>query len=68
MFRKGFKKDLEDDDIYEVVNDCNSKDLGDAAEERWEKTRSAFKLLIYQFGLPYFLISLANLIWAEISR
>lgn len=68
LFRRGFKKDLEDDDIYEVVKECKSKELGDETEIRWARTTSVLKLLLYQFGMQYLMISIINIAWAEATR
>lgn len=36
MFKKGSKKDLEYEDIYDILPDDRSKELGDRLAEEWE--------------------------------
>ncbi|RZC39082.1 multidrug resistance-associated protein 4-like, partial [Asbolus verrucosus] len=59
IFRKGFKRDLEESDLYEVLPDYRSKKLGDHLEQEWEKQKekrkklSIFRLLWSCYGLSY---------------
>lgn len=68
MFTKGFKKDFEEEDIYKVLKSCKSKTCGNSAERQWYKTPSLIKLLLYQFGLQYFFITLIEIAWTEAQR
>ncbi|KAJ3622504.1 hypothetical protein MTP99_003009 [Tenebrio molitor] len=50
IFIKGFKTDLVENDIYEVVPSYRSKKLGKKLEKIWEKLKSKKK-----FSMPRFL-------------
>lgn len=68
LFRKGFKKDLEEDDLYEVIKTCRSKDLGDKLELQYEidkkhhKKPSLVRALWGVFGKTYIWLGIAQLI------
>lgn len=68
LFKKGFKKELEDDDIYEVLSSCKSKILGDQLEEQWlldkkkNKHPSLARVLWTCFGKTYLLFGVMQLI------
>ena len=68
LFRKGHKQDLEEDDLYEVLSDYRSKELGDQLEAEWEKEKkrgkgiSIFRVLWSCYGWEYFLLGLIQLI------
>ncbi|RZC40831.1 ABC membrane domain containing protein [Asbolus verrucosus] len=59
MLRQGFKKDLEEEDIYEVIKSFKSSKLGDKLEKHWSKqksksnTFSIFRLLWSCYGKYY---------------
>lgn len=65
LFKKGFKKELEEDDIYEVVKSCKSKKLGDLSENQWMKATSIMRLLLRRFGIQYLIICLIDILWDE---
>ncbi|EFA04139.1 probable multidrug resistance-associated protein lethal(2)03659 [Tribolium castaneum] len=68
LFRKGYKNDLEEDDLYEVLKSYRSKELGDQLEAEWEKQKkqgknnSIVRLLWACYGWQYFLLGLVQLI------
>ncbi|EFA04138.2 ATP-binding cassette sub-family C member 4 [Tribolium castaneum] len=72
LFKKGFKKELEDDDIYEVLSGCRSKELGDQLEEQWHldkkknKRPSMVRVLWACFGKTYMLFGAMQLIMRTI--
>lgn len=73
LFVKGFKKDLEDDDLYEVIKPCKSKRWGDKMEHAYKaqeaKTNpSTVRVLWDIFGLRYIGLGLINLFWTLISK
>jgi hypothetical protein len=67
LFRKGLKRDLEEHDLYEVLTNYRSKQLGDQLEAEWEKQKkkgpnnSIFRLLWTCYGWEYFLLGLTQL-------
>lgn len=73
LFAKGFKKDLEDDDLFEVIKQCNSKRWGDKMERAYKseetKTKpSTIRVLWGIFGIRYIGLGLINLLWTLVSR
>ncbi|CAH1982547.1 unnamed protein product [Acanthoscelides obtectus] len=66
LFRKGLKKDLEEDNLYEVLNDCRSKQCGDKAERRWNKKQNILMLLFKNFGWQYISICIADVACTQI--
>lgn len=68
LFKRGFKKDLEEDDLYEVIKTCRSKDLGDKLELQYEidkkhhKNPSLVRALWGVFGKTYIWLGIAQLI------
>ncbi|RZC39500.1 ABC tran domain containing protein [Asbolus verrucosus] len=72
LFKKGFRKDLEEDDLYEVLTSCRSKNLGDQLEKQWEIEKKKFKkpslirVLCSCFGKTYLLFGLMQLIMRTI--
>nr|XP_023027814.1 multidrug resistance-associated protein 4-like [Leptinotarsa decemlineata] len=68
LFRKSLKRDLEDNDIYDVLPNFSSKKLGEKLEQIWnrqqKKTKqpSLYRALFYCFGRQYFLLGLMQLI------
>jgi ATP-binding cassette subfamily C (CFTR/MRP) protein 4 len=62
LFKKGFKKDLEVTDLYEVLPDYRSKKLGDSLEDQWENQKavrqnlSVSRLLWTCYGPSYILL------------
>ncbi|KAH0820895.1 hypothetical protein GEV33_001896 [Tenebrio molitor] len=68
LFGKGYKKELQVDDLYKVLPDYESKTLGDQLEEEWEKETkirgcvSVVRLLVHCFGLNFFLLGCFQLV------
>ncbi|XP_056630497.1 ATP-binding cassette sub-family C member 4-like [Diorhabda sublineata] len=62
LFKKANKKDLVDDDLYEVLTSCRSKTCGDKLETEWNKEKklhknpSVIKLISKCYGLKYLLL------------
>ncbi|CAH1183388.1 unnamed protein product [Phaedon cochleariae] len=70
LFKKAYvKKDLCEDDLYEVLKACGSKKCGDKLEEQWilENKRdgkpSLYRLMWARYGWRYIFIGVVNLIW-----
>ncbi|XP_060523188.1 probable multidrug resistance-associated protein lethal(2)03659 [Cylas formicarius] len=66
LFRKAWKKDLIEDDIYEVIEPCQAKKNGDKFERKWrrEKERkqpSLIRLMWQCFGVRYLLLGVMRL-------
>lgn len=72
LFFKGFKKDLEEDDLYEVTKQCKSKRWGDKMEHAYKmqgkEKPSTVRILWSIFGLRYIGLGLINLFWTLISK
>lgn len=73
LFLKGFKKDLEDDDLYDVIKGCKSKRWGDKMEHAYKahenkEKLSTLRILWSIFGLRYVGLGLIHLLWTLISR
>lgn len=69
--RKGVTKDLEVDDVYEIMKNYSSKELGDKLETLWNKEAkqpepNLLKPLFKIFGIEYALIFLYLLIYESI--
>ncbi|KAF2881310.1 hypothetical protein ILUMI_24866 [Ignelater luminosus] len=65
-FRKGWNKDLDEDDIYKVVQSCSSTPLGNRLEKEWDKQKrkrnSTIAVPIMRmFGLQFFILGMALL-------
>ncbi|CAH0564202.1 unnamed protein product [Brassicogethes aeneus] len=73
LFKKAFKNDLEDDDLYEVVKTCESKKWGDKIENQWNllkkknKKPSIVKLLWVCFGKFYLCLSMIHFVWKMVN-
>ncbi|EFA04142.2 ATP-binding cassette sub-family C member 4 [Tribolium castaneum] len=67
LFKKGFTRDLEESDLYDVLSDYKSKKLGDQLELEWEKQKkrrknlSIVRLLLSCYGFPYLLLGFMQL-------
>ncbi|KAI2474002.1 probable multidrug resistance-associated protein lethal(2)03659 [Diabrotica virgifera virgifera] len=67
LFHKGFKNDLEEKDLYEIIKECNSKTCGDKLEKQWaidneeQSSKSIYKVLWHRFGWRYLLIGTVDL-------
>ncbi|KAJ8927839.1 hypothetical protein NQ314_019641 [Rhamnusium bicolor] len=71
--QKRLKKDLEEEDLYEVIKTCKSKKCGDKLEEQYkiEKQKgspSIFRLLWICYGTRYILLGLIHLSFKLVSR
>ncbi|KAJ8951571.1 hypothetical protein NQ318_020448 [Aromia moschata] len=66
LFRSAFKKDLEDDDLYEVIKSCRSKKCGDKLEKYFDidkqtKNPSSIRLLWKCYGSTYMFLGAIHL-------
>lgn len=74
LFRKAYKNDLEEEDLYEVLRKCASKRCGDKLEQKWllekkkEQPVSIIRLLWKRFGVRYLLYGFIDLVWKLIIR
>lgn len=74
LFNKAYKNDLEEEDLYEVIRCCASKECGDELEKTWllekknKQSVSVTRLLWKRFGLKYFLFGMIELIWKVLIR
>ncbi|CAG9762940.1 unnamed protein product [Ceutorhynchus assimilis] len=72
LFQRSLKKDLEEDDIYDVVKPCNAKKNGDIFEKAWKTHRangktSLLPILWKCFGYQYLFLGVINLSWKLIT-
>ncbi|XP_050297884.1 probable multidrug resistance-associated protein lethal(2)03659 [Anthonomus grandis grandis] len=73
LFRKAYKKELQDEDIYEVIKRCKSERVTNKFEKSWQKQIrkngkcSLLSLLWKNFGTKLFLLGVLQLIWKMIS-
>ncbi|CAG9767407.1 unnamed protein product [Ceutorhynchus assimilis] len=69
LFSKSFKRDLQEDDIYEVVQSCKSETTSNRFERSWRKQLkqhgkcSLRKLLWTNFGVKFAILGLIQLTW-----
>uniref|UniRef100_A0A0U9HSE1 Putative ABCC protein n=1 Tax=Chrysomela populi TaxID=154003 RepID=A0A0U9HSE1_CHRPP len=69
LFKKAYKQDLDDEDLYEVLKQCGSKRCGDKMEREWKMGRkngessSIGKLLWKRFGWRYLTMGFTDLTW-----
>lgn len=73
LFVKGFKKDLEDDDLYDVIKQCKSRKWGDRIEQAYNSKGthskySTIKIIWEIFGLRYIGLGFINLLWTLVSK
>ncbi|KAJ8927841.1 hypothetical protein NQ314_019643 [Rhamnusium bicolor] len=66
LFTKAFKKDLEEDDLYEVIKSCRSKKCGDKLEkqfniERQKEKPSTVRLIWKCYGTTYLFLGSLHL-------
>ncbi|KAJ8923376.1 hypothetical protein NQ315_001934 [Exocentrus adspersus] len=72
LFSKGLRKDLEEDDVYEVIKSCKSKKCGDKLEQEYKKEKqkgkpSLFRLLWTCYGTKYILLGVVHLSWKLVN-
>lgn len=58
IFKKGIKRDLEENDVYDIIKDYKAKELGDLLEKEWDKEKkkknpSILKIMLRPFGRIY---------------
>ncbi|XP_060521459.1 probable multidrug resistance-associated protein lethal(2)03659 [Cylas formicarius] len=63
LFKKAFKRDLVEDDIYEVIESCKAKKNGDRFEKKWKRqknrTNPSLARLMWQcFGIRYVVLGI----------
>ncbi|KAG5877621.1 hypothetical protein JTB14_029399 [Gonioctena quinquepunctata] len=70
LFQKAYRNDdLEEDDLYEVLEACVSKDCGNKLEEEWilqnkeHSPPSIYRLMWARFGWRYMFVGCINLVW-----
>lgn len=69
LFKKGYIKDLNEDDLYEVLEKYGSKRCGDKFEQKfiYEQNKrpqvSIMKLLWKRFGFQYLFSSFIDILW-----
>ncbi|KAJ3659607.1 hypothetical protein Zmor_011288 [Zophobas morio] len=65
LFKTGFKRELEEKDLYEVVPQLNTSELGDRAEHEWnqykEDKNAMFLVLWKMYGKYYCILSMTML-------
>ncbi|XP_050507508.1 probable multidrug resistance-associated protein lethal(2)03659 [Diabrotica virgifera virgifera] len=72
LFTSGLKKDLEDNDLFEVINRCRSENCTDRLEHAYEaeftkKKPSILRVLWNCYGHTYVFLGLIHLTWNLIS-
>lgn len=68
LFKRGIKGNLQDNDVYAIPDDCDSKLCGDQTELEWKQNETIIKLLWKRFGLRYTILSIIHLIWTLFNR
>ncbi|CAH0557528.1 unnamed protein product [Brassicogethes aeneus] len=69
LFGKALKNDLQEKDLYRVLDSCNSKIRGDQVELAWKKISSGGQkptialLLWHCFGIRYLIYGLIHVTW-----
>ncbi|CAG9854958.1 unnamed protein product, partial [Phyllotreta striolata] len=67
IFKKAFRKDLDEDDLYEVTGNFESSKLGDDLERRWDreqsqkKPKSIYRILFNMFFVRYIFLGIAEM-------
>lgn len=73
LFKKAYKRDLEEEDIYEIVKSCKSERCSNRFEKAWRKQveatgKCSFAALLWRiFGTRFVLLSLTQLTFKMIS-
>ncbi|CAG9859523.1 unnamed protein product [Phyllotreta striolata] len=65
LLRKGWKRDLDEEDLYALPKKCKSKYYGYQAIQQWKKTPTPFKFLLHKLGKVYLMFCFAHLTWTE---
>ncbi|XP_072380947.1 ATP-binding cassette subfamily C member 4-like [Diabrotica undecimpunctata] len=72
IFARGFKRDLEDDDLYEVIKKCRSQQCTDKLENAYNneaattkpgKKVSVLRILWKLYGFKYFALGIIHMTW-----
>ncbi|CAG9860113.1 unnamed protein product [Phyllotreta striolata] len=68
LYKQAYKNDLEDNDLYEVIENCESKKAGDLLEAEWDKefkkkSPSMTRLMWNRWGWKYVFIGCIDLTW-----
>lgn len=72
IFKKGIKKELNEEDVYEILKDYRAKRMGDKLEKEWKrelkrsKDPSVFRMMIRCFGKTYIMYGFLQLIMKTI--
>lgn len=66
--KKGYRKDINEDNIYKTLKKHDSNILADKLEEEWKKESKVreptiFKILLKVFGKQYFAFGLIQLLF-----
>ncbi|XP_063913978.1 probable multidrug resistance-associated protein lethal(2)03659 [Zophobas morio] len=68
LFKKGYTKGLEYDDVYDVLNTCRSNELGNRLEQEWQKEKTKhkkpllFRPLLFCFGKTFITLGVIQLV------
>lgn len=74
IFKRAYERDLDKDDLYDVVSSCKSNKLGNALEEKWneekvkENPKSIYRILWNMFYVRYFLLGAMELTFKIVKR
>ncbi|KAJ8965825.1 hypothetical protein NQ314_003892 [Rhamnusium bicolor] len=73
LFKKANKKELEEEDLYEVLKCCSSQRCGDKMEKQWmleckKGTPSIIRLIWSLIGYRYLFLGVINLTWTIVNR
>lgn len=72
IFKKGIRKELNEEDVYEMLKDYRAKKLGDKLEREWDKEvkrnkdPSVFRMMLRCFGKTYVMYGFLQLIMKTI--
>jgi ATP-binding cassette subfamily C (CFTR/MRP) protein 4 len=64
LFKKGYKNEFEQEDLYDVTRALKSEKLGAVLERQWkeQKNLKLIRLLCSSFGICYFSLGLMKLL------
>lgn len=74
IFGKGIRKDLQEEDLFQVVKKCEAQRCSDNLEKQWEKEKKrggnppVLRLLLATFGVRYVVLGLIELAWELTKR